>query len=195
MPFHAFPLQNPLKRKSRKSNLSEEDIALFRREAGPVNPIRPNNRAEISVRRSPQHSSTRQIQREQTAAQDIFDGGDTGETTGEGELSFLRPGVQRTQLRKLRKGVYTFRSELDLHGMTIEEARQQLAIFLQECRRSGECYVRIVHGKGHHSPDRQPVLRGKVRQWLRQCDYVLAFCPAPIADGGAGALYVLLSGR
>ena len=109
------------------------------------------------------------------------------------ELSFLRPGVQHSKLRKMRKGLYTIRSELDLHGATSAEARRQLAAFLHECRLHGERCVRIIHGKGYNSPNHQPVLKGKLNLWLRQCDEVLAFCSAPASDGGTGATYVLLS--
>jgi len=111
------------------------------------------------------------------------------------ELSFVRPGVQRAQLRKMRKGFYPIRDELDLHGMTIADAKQQLAIFLQECLRRRERCVRIIHGKGYHSRDQQPILKGKLNLWLRQCRQVLAFCSAPAIGGGTGALYLLLATR
>ncbi len=179
-------------RKNGKTKLSAEDIALFRREAGPVNPLRPGNRADVAARRRPSSPSPRASHHE-PVPDDPFSDFDPGESTLGDELSFLRPGVQRAQLRKMRKGAYVIRSELDLHGMTISEARQQLAIFLQECRRRGERCVRIIHGKGYHSLNRQPVLKAKLNLWLPQCAEVRAFCSAPTAGGGTGALYVLLA--
>lgn len=125
----------------------------------------------------------------------MFNDYDSGESAMGDELSFLRPGVQLTQFRKMRKGFYAIRNELDLHGMTTDEARQHLALFLQECRLRGERCVRIIHGKGYHSRNQQPILKSKLNLWLRQCDDVMAFCSAPTAGGGTGAVYVLFATR
>jgi DNA-nicking Smr family endonuclease len=111
------------------------------------------------------------------------------------ELSFVRPGVQHAQIRKLRKGHYAIRGELDMHGLTTAQARRQLVAFLHDSRMRGARCVRIIHGKGYNSPNRQPILKSKLNVWLRQCDEVLAFCSAPPGDGGTGAAYVLLSTR
>ena len=108
------------------------------------------------------------------------------------ELSFLRPGVQRAQFRKMRKGRFAIRGELDLHGMNTAEARRQVVAFIEASRRRGERCVRIIHGKGYNSPNQQPILKSKLNMWLRQCEGVLAFCSAPAGDGGTGAAYVLL---
>jgi DNA-nicking Smr family endonuclease len=108
------------------------------------------------------------------------------------ELSFRRPGIGPDVLRKLRRGEWVIQDQVDLHGCRTEEARELLSIFLREAiRRSLRC-VRIVHGKGLGSKDRQPVLKGKTRVWLAQRDEVLAFCQARPAEGGSGALVVLL---
>jgi DNA-nicking Smr family endonuclease len=111
--------------------------------------------------------------------------------TGE-ELSFLRDGLSRLTLRKLRRGHWVIQAELDLHGMRSEEARAGLADFLNRCRKRGLRCVRIIHGKGLGSKNRMPVLKQKVKSWLMQRDEVLAFCQAPPHDGGAGAALVLL---
>lgn len=111
------------------------------------------------------------------------------------ELLFLRSGLQRRVLRRLRRGEFTVEAELDLHGHTVERARAALNVFLMDAKSSHRHCVRIVHGKGLRSPGRRPVLRDKVARWLRQRADVLAFCTAPAADGGAGALYVLLKRR
>jgi len=177
----------------RKSKLSPEDIALFRREAGPVNPMRPGNRADLARKRNIPLPSPRQAHHDQTRdAAEMLDTFEPAAADPGAELSFLRPGVQRSQFRKMRKGHYAIRSELDLHGMNTAEARRQIVAFLQECRRRGERCVRIIHGKGYNSPNQQPILKSKLNMWLRQCDGVLAFCSAPANDGGTGAAYVLL---
>jgi DNA-nicking Smr family endonuclease len=108
------------------------------------------------------------------------------------ELSFRRPGVGPDVLRKLRRGEWVIQDHLDLHGARVDEARELLGGFLREAIKRGLRCVRIVHGKGLGSKDRQPVLRGKARVWLAQRDEVIAFCQARAAEGGSGALIVLL---
>ncbi len=111
--------------------------------------------------------------------------------TGE-ELFHARPGVQRGVLRKLRRGHYRIQDELDLHGMTVPLAHAALREFLAECRRHGYRCVRVIHGKGQRSSNRGPVLKSRVDRWLRQWEEVIAFSSARPADGGTGAVYVLL---
>ena len=111
--------------------------------------------------------------------------------TGE-ELSFLRPGLARDVLRKLRRGNWVMQGELDLHGHIWDEARLALSRFLALALRRGARCLRIVHGKGLGSRNREPVLKKKVKTWLAQREEVLAFCQAPDTQGGGGALLVLL---
>ena len=83
-------------------------------------------------------------------------------------------------------------SQIDLHGLRRDEAREQLASFLREAVKQGLRCVRVVHGKGNGSPGREPVLKAKVKTWLVQKNEVIAFTQARASDGGAGALLVLL---
>jgi DNA-nicking Smr family endonuclease len=108
------------------------------------------------------------------------------------DLSFRRPGVGPDVLRKLRRGEWVIQEHLDLHGLRVDEARELLGQFLREALKRGLRCVRVVHGKGLGSKDRQPVLKGKTRVWLAQRDEVIAFCQARPAEGGSGALVVLL---
>jgi len=112
--------------------------------------------------------------------------------TGE-ELEFVRPGIQKRLFQELRKGKIPPEDMLDLHGLRVMEARRALAGFLAHAIRYRLRVVQIIHGKGSRSEDRQPILKQKINQWLRQRDEVLAFCSAPRFDGGTGAAYVLLS--
>ncbi|WP_428603219.1 Smr/MutS family protein [Sedimenticola sp.] len=112
--------------------------------------------------------------------------------TGE-ELSFIRPGVQNRLFQELRRGKIPPEDMLDLHGLRVVEARKALAEFLAHAIRHRLRVVQIIHGKGYRSEDRQPILKQKINQWLRQREEVLAFCSAPRFDGGTGAAYVLLS--
>lgn len=107
-------------------------------------------------------------------------------------LLYSQPGVQRRVLAELRRGRIALDLELDLHGLTAAHAQATLREFLAECRARHLRCVRIIHGKGARSADRQPVLKRKLNYWLRLRPEVLAFCSAPRHDGGTGALYVLL---
>lgn len=109
--------------------------------------------------------------------------------------TFVRPGLGTDVLGKLRRGHWTLQGELDLHGHTSDEARDVLADFLYLARQRGFRCVRVVHGKGLTSPNREPVLKGKVRQWLSHWDDVLAYSEAPRHAGGGGAVLILLRGR
>ena len=108
------------------------------------------------------------------------------------ELVFVRSGVPTATLKKMRRGGWAIRGELDLHGHTGDEARMALITFLNRCHIEDRRCVRIIHGKGYGSKNRLPVLKNKVRHWLMQREDVLAFCQAPTADGGSGAVIVLL---
>lgn len=107
-------------------------------------------------------------------------------------LSWRREGIGADVVRRLRRGEWTVRSQIDLHGLRVDEARSALVNFLTEAIRNEWRCLRVIHGKGLGSPSREPVLKNKVRKWLAQRVEVLAFCQARPNDGGAGALIVLL---
>ncbi|MDR2017143.1 MAG: Smr/MutS family protein [Burkholderiales bacterium] len=113
----------------------------------------------------------------------------------EDDQTFLRIGLSPDVLRKLRRGQWAIQSELDLHGMVVDEAHDALVDFLVEARSRGLRCVRIIHGKGLTSPGKAPVLKGKVRHWLALWDDVLAYCEPAHHAGGGGAVVVLLRGR
>lgn len=108
-------------------------------------------------------------------------------------LSFRRPGVGPDVTRKLRKGEWSIQRQLDLHGLRSDDAREALGAFIREAHKQGIRCLRVVHGKGLGSPGKAPVLKNKVHSWLVQKNEVLAFVQAKPADGGAGALVVLLT--
>jgi DNA-nicking Smr family endonuclease len=109
------------------------------------------------------------------------------------ELVYRRPGVQVTVLRRLKRGEYRVEREIDLHGLTVAEAKHALRQFLSEALERRVRCVRIVHGKGLRSGHRGPVLKAAVGAVLRRTDAVLAYVSARRADGGTGAVYVLLT--
>ena len=113
----------------------------------------------------------------------------------EAQQTFLRRGLPTDILSKLRRGHWSVQAEIDLHGHRTDEAHDALADFLDDARQRGYRCVRVIHGKGLTSPNREPVLKGKVRQWLARWDDVLAYCEAPQHAGGGGAVLILLRGK
>jgi DNA-nicking Smr family endonuclease len=179
---------------SRDFTLSAEDLALFRKEVAEVR--RLEHRKVSPQRRLPPPVPRLTLADQEQVLRDLLsDGGDPADLETGDELLFARPGMQHGVLRKLRRGQFSVRAELDLHGMTVPIARRVLAEFLAECRWARSGCVRIVHGKGRGSPQRQPVLKTKISGWLRQREEVLAFCSARPVDGGTGAVYVLIRGQ
>ena len=112
----------------------------------------------------------------------------------EDDASFLRPGLPRDILRKLRRTHWVVQDHLDLHGLTGAEASAETGLFLAEARRRGLRCVRIVHGKGLRSPRREPVLKRRIRKLLARRDDVLAYVEPRAIHGGGGAVVVLLEG-
>lgn len=112
---------------------------------------------------------------------------------GGDEATWLKPGMAPKVLKDLRRGRWVVQAQLDLHGMHRDEARHHVAAFLAECRQHNLGCVRIIHGKGHGSPGRIPVLKRLVLGWLMQRQEVLAYCQARTIEGGAGAVIVLLA--
>lgn len=107
-------------------------------------------------------------------------------------LFWARDGVQEGQMRKLKAGQISFAASLDLHGLTVAQAREQLWELLAEAvRREVRC-VRITHGKAARLDGRKPLIKSHVNTWLRQHPQVLGFSSCLAKHGGTGAVYVLL---
>ncbi|MFO1414009.1 MAG: Smr/MutS family protein [Burkholderiales bacterium] len=118
---------------------------------------------------------------------------DTGQEF-EHEQTFVRNGLSPDIAGKLRRNHWSVQAELDLHGLTVDEAHDALSDFVVAARNRRYRCVRVIHGKGLTSPGKEPVLKGKVRRWLAHWDEVLAYTEAPRHAGGGGALLVLLKG-
>ena len=166
---------------------------LFATTVGRVLPLRKGVPAEIARPRP--RAIPRQRLRDEAAVlveaiSDEFDVESLLET--DDTLSFRRRGIGPEVLRKLRRGVWAIEAQLDLHGLRRDEAREHLAEFLRGAVGARLRCVRVIHGKGHGSPGREPVLKAKVKGWLVQKSEVLAFVQARASDGGHGALVVLL---
>lgn len=165
----------------------------FREAVGHVHPLRSAPRAEpFRVLPPPIPAKRREDEQEVLAelARLTFD--DDAEI--EDDASYLRPGLPRDILRKLRRTHWVIQDHLDLHGLTGDEAALETAVFLAASRRKGLRCVRIVHGKGLRSAGREPVLKGRIRKLLTRRDEVLAFVEPRAVQGGGGAVVILLEG-
>ena len=173
---------------------AEADKNLFARAIGKVAPLPVHNTAHLP--RTPREPVATQLQKDeakviQDSLSDEFDVSTLLDT--DDALSFRRPGVGTEVTRKLRKGEWAIQREIDLHGLRSDEARLALTTFIREAHKHGIRCIRVVHGKGLGSPGKTPVLKSKVHSWLVQKNQVMAFVQAKPAEGGAGALVVLLT--
>lgn len=169
---------------------------LFRKSVGDVKPL-PSSSKHVSQPVFPEPVAHQHLADERAALQESLSDEFTVDTLLDSDeaLSFARSGIGHDTLKKLRRGHWVIQSQLDLHGLRSDEAREALGQFLREAGKRGWRCVRIIHGKGLGSVNREPVLKNKVRNWLVQKDEVIAFCQAKASDGGAGALVVLLKSQ
>jgi len=179
-----------------KPPVSDDDPALFREAVKDVAPLRRRERVEHAPERPPPIPAQR-IQDERQVLEDSLSDAPPAEMELEsGEvLSFLREGMSPQVLRRLRAGFWAVQQEIDLHGLRTEEARPLLVEFLDHATKRGARCVRVIHGKGRGSRNREPVLKPRVASWLIQRKEVLAFCEARPEAGGSGAVMVLLRGN
>ncbi len=177
----------PSDKTSSEFALSEEDSRLFRETMGVVSPVncdrihherkRPNPRPRPRLNEA-DWSDVPAVEIPLLAVGDI--------------MSYAAPGLQKRVLRRLRAGGFGVDAELDLHGLTVDEAKRGLVGFLRTSLADGCRCIHLIHGKGYRSEGDYPVLKNRINLWLRQHPDVLAFCTARPAEGGTGAVYVLL---
>lgn len=174
---------------------TKEERMTFLQEMEGVRKIRKPNRADI---KKPSELTPGHLERQRAAqAQPLVDRNpltaDVVEPlTSHDVLSWQRPGVQHGVFRKLRLGQYPSEARLDLHRMTVEEARREVYRFVRDCVYYGVRSVLILHGKGERNPDGIAQLKSYLAKWLPELDDVLAFHSAQKHHGGTGAVYVLV---
>ncbi len=171
----------------------EREQKLFALAVGPVQPLADKGR--IAPHRVPVDPQPVQRLRDEAAVmrEALSDDFDVETLLHTDEmLSYRRPGLGPAVVRKLREGGWSIQRQIDLHGLRTDEAREALGRFIREAHQNGLRCVRVVHGKGLGSPGRTPVLKQRVLRWLVQKNEVMAFVQARPAEGGAGALVVLL---
>jgi DNA-nicking Smr family endonuclease len=172
--------------------VTEKDIDEFRRAVEGAKPLRQEPRAPVEKPRPKPHARFTKADERAVLAESLEDDIDTIEHGYGAALRFQRDHVGRRTMRKLQRGGFSVQAEIDLHGMTLEEAKPALSDFINYSASQGKYCVRIVHGKGLGSGHRGPVLKNAVNRWLRRWDCVLAFVSTRQVDGGTGAVYVLL---
>jgi DNA-nicking Smr family endonuclease len=185
------------RREEEQRRQQERERRAFELAVGPVKSLAPRHAAGAKAdlkRPLPTAEPRQKVADEQAALQEAMSDEVDVESlllTDDG-LGFRRPGVHHDVLARLRKGQWAIQGELDLHGLRREEARESLAQFIRSADQRGLRCLRVVHGKGHGSPGKEPVLKAKVQRWLAQRREVIAFAQAAGPQGGAGALIVLL---
>jgi DNA-nicking Smr family endonuclease len=186
---------SPFRGGSVNPKLDENDAHLFREAVRDVKPLAYDAPAIEPPRRSPPLPRARftRADRHAVLQESLYTDVNDPELASGEELVFAREGVQKMVLRKLRRGQYRVQAEIDLHGLTVPEAKEALRSFLANALDRHIRCVRIVHGKGLRSGHRGPVLKGAVSSVLRRVGPVLAYVSARQVDGGTGAVYVLLA--
>ncbi len=175
--------------------MQDDDFSLFQSAVRGVKPIRHgraetgkprDNREQIATRRANATVRTDEPRIDGLSDQFVIDVG------AEDELYWNRDGVQEAQMRKLKAGQIPFEGSLDLHGLTVEKAREQLWDFLAEAGKYEIRCVRVTHGKAARLDGKRPLIKSHVNTWLRQHPQVLGFTSCLPRHGGSGALYVML---
>lgn len=173
-----------------KARVTQADQALFREAIGPVRPIL----APEPVRTTPPPPRPRQREADEADALRSARRGSLAEHAGGDSLAYRRDHVSPRLLKRLAGGQFVIQDEIDLHQMTVTVARAALRRFFGEARRDGLTCLRIIHGKGQRSEAGLSVLKPLVADLLTRRAEVLAFASAPPAQGGTGAVLVLLDG-
>jgi DNA-nicking Smr family endonuclease len=173
--------------------VTDEDKEAFRKAMSGAKPLKADDRVPADKPKPRPRARFRRADESAVLAESLEDDIDTIEHHSGGALRFQRQHVGRRTMRKLTRGGYSVQAEIDLHGMTLEEAKPRLRDFIQYNAEQDRLCVRVVHGKGLGSGERGPVLKSAaVNAWLRRWDNVIAFVSTRQVDGGTGAIYVLL---
>ncbi len=182
--------------RKRAERQAQSDRDPFLSSIGDVTPLDASDRIE-PVFQAPRPIPVQRIADEKLALRESLSDEFSVESLLETDeaLSYTKEGIGPDVVRKLRRGHWVIQDQIDLHGMRRDEAREMIVEFLRQAALRGIRCVRIVHGKGLGSVNNEPVLKKLVHKWLVQRSDVIAFCQAKPADGGSGAVVVLLKGR
>lgn len=171
----------------KKHEISDDDKTLFR---AAIRGTKPLISSKVHTPPPKPARKKRQPEMEKLPPAPLSDYEKLAPIGAEETITYSQPGIAHKTLRKLSAGQYNVEAILDLHGMTVDQAKEALYHFLLSCQRNGKRYVLVIHGKGRNNV--HPVLKNKLNLWLRQMAQVLAFCSAAAKDGRSGSMYVLL---
>ena len=172
-------------------SVDADDAAMFRDAIGPVRELPA---AAPPPRKPPPRPTPRMAARDEAEAASEFRRAMAPDALEVGDaLGYRRDSVPPRTLQRLRRGQFAAQDELDLHHVDARVAETMLRDFLREARHAGFGCVRVIHGKGLHGDSNAPVLKNLVDRMLRHRSDVLAFHSAPPAQGGTGAVLVLLA--
>ncbi|OGT37063.1 MAG: hypothetical protein A3F12_01040 [Gammaproteobacteria bacterium RIFCSPHIGHO2_12_FULL_38_14] len=166
----------------KKYKMSDQDQLVFKTAMKGVKPI-IHNKIEPTVKKTSTKIKTPQKELIDFKEENLVE-----TVSGSERIAYKHPSISYQILNRLRKGYYNIEAELDLHGLTIEEAKLTLRYFLSDCIAQKKRVVLIIHGKGRHG--KLPILKNKINHWLKNTPLILAFSSAPASCGGA--VYVLL---
>jgi DNA-nicking Smr family endonuclease len=172
--------------------LTDDDKEAFRKAMSDAKPLKTAKRVPANKSKPKPKARFRRADEKAVLMESLEDDIDAIEQGSGGGLRFHREHVGRRTMRKLTRGGFSVQAEIDLHGMTLAEAKPRLRDFVQYSADQDRLCIRVVHGKGLGSGERGPVLKSAVNSWLRRWDNVLAFVSTRQVDGGTGAIYVLL---
>lgn len=174
-----------------KDHDEDDDAALFRAAIGPIRELPAAPPVPQGPKPAPKaHMAERDDDDVRGEFRRLLD--ERGALEAGDALSYRRDEISPRTLRRLSRGHYAVQDEIDLHHASVVDAEAMLRDFLRDARHAGYGCVRIVHGKGGHSIGGHPLLKNLVDRLLRQRSDVLAFHSAPAAQGGTGAVLVLL---
>jgi DNA-nicking Smr family endonuclease len=184
--------------------MSKRDVDHFAAAMADVVPLAPDHRGRVRAGsaaspvpavRSPQPQSQSRAQSRAARPGAGAPGSITSPAAAEEgidvDAGYVAAGVDRRELRKIKRGDYVAGRVLDLHGLKADEAIASVKQLLDGGRHLHRCLC-IVHGRGLHSKGNAAVLKARVRAYLRRHPAVLAYADAPRTNGGSGAVYVLL---
>lgn len=190
---HVEMKEEEKKRQKKQAQAAQAEQNLFRQSMKGVKPLKTQPRVILHYPKPQPVPAQKQEDEKQVLHDSISDEFDIESLLDTDEaLSYRSNGIGPEVIRKLRRGYWKIQDELDLHGYRRDDARNALNDFLRDCGKNGIRCVRVIHGKGHGSPGKTPVLKARVLSALAQKKEVLAYTQARASDGGAGALIVLL---
>lgn len=177
-------------------DMANNDSDLFHEEMGDVKPLKSKDKAHIDAQAvvTPGHL----VRRVTAVTEKVMDDNHLTSTDhieilkSNDVLEYKQEGIQHGVYKKLRMGRYPIDARLDLHRMTVEEARKEVFRFINDCMKYDLRTVVILHGKGDRNPDKKALLKSHLAKWLPDMDDVMAFHSAQKHHGGTGAVYVLL---